>query len=94
MGNIMNPKVEASGLTDVIALGLAKSTTERLLTPMIGNGSIKSGVIKTIGGALIGGKGGKIGKAVSGGLIVDGIEDVVSSVLGGSTGGSNVSESW
>lgn len=81
MANVLQPKVEASGLMDVMALGIAKSSTERLLTPIVGNASIKSGAVKLIGGGLIGSKGGKIGKAVSGGLIVDGIEDIVASIL-------------
>ena len=92
MAKILEPKVEASGLMDVIALGVAKSTTERLTAPIIGNATIKSGAIKLIAGGAIGGKGGKVGKAISGGLIVDGIEDVVSSILGNNNAGSGSSD--
>lgn len=91
---ILKPKVEASGLVDVAFLGIAKSTTERILTPFIGNASLKSGGVKLILGGVIGGKGGKVGKALSGGLIVDGIEDVISSVLGDATGTASTNEAW
>ena len=92
MAKILEPKVEASGLMDVVALGVAKSATERLSAPIIGNASVKSGVIKLIAGGVIGGKFGRLGKAVSGGFIVDGIEDVVSSVLGNNNAGSGSSD--
>ena len=95
MGKILEPKVEASGLLDVVALGLAKSTTERLSAPRIGNATIKSGVIKLVAGGIIGGRGGKLGKAVSGGFIVDGIEDTITAILGNSGVGSGTSdEAW
>ena len=94
MGKILEPKVEASGFADVAFLGIAKSTTERVLTPIIGNATLKSGAIKLIGGGVISGKGGKVGKALSGGLIVDGIEDIVSSILGDGTGAANTNEVW
>lgn len=92
MGKILEPKVEASGLLDVVALGLAKTTTERLSAPIIGNATVKSGAIKLVAGGVIGGKGGKIGKAVSGGLIVDGIEDMVSAILGNNGVGSGAED--
>lgn len=92
MSKILEPKVEASGLMDVVALGVAKSATERLSAPIIGNASVKSGVIKLAAGGVIGGKGGKVGKAISGGFIVDGIEDVVSAILGNNGAGAGTSD--
>lgn len=94
MAEVLNPKVEASGLADVAMLGLSKAVTERVLTPVVGNATIQSGAMKLIGGAVIGGKGGKLGKAVSGGLIVDGIEDIVTAVLGNSGMANKTNEVW
>lgn len=96
MGKVTEPKIQASGFMDVLALGIAKTTTERILTPVIGNASVKSGIMKMAGGAVLSGKGGMAGKAISGGLVVDGIEDLVTSVLGGKMGssGGNSSEAW
>jgi hypothetical protein len=79
-----NVKVNANGLVDVAALGVSKAITERALSPYIGNATVKSGALKLVGGALgysfLGSN--FIGKAVAGGLIVDGIEDVTVSLLG------------
>lgn len=94
---IMTPAVHASGFTDVLMLGASKSISERLLAPVIGNATIKSGGIKLFTGAVIGGKGGKLGRAFSGGLVVDGVEDIVSALIGnGIPGmpGGNSEESW
>lgn len=87
------PKVQATGLVEVAMLGLSKTVTERLLTPVIGNASIQSGAIKMIGGGVVQGMlKGKMGTAIGGGMVIDGIEDVVSSVLGG--GGGDVGGDW
>lgn len=79
---ILSPKVEAVGLLDIGLLGLSKSTTEQLLTPIIGNGTYMSGGLKLLGGGLIQGKG-KMGQIVGGGLVVDGVDDIFSAILGG-----------
>ncbi len=79
-------------------LGASKSITERILTPYIGNGTVKSGAIKLVAGSagysFLGSN--KVGKAVSGGLVVDGIEDIVTSFLGGmNLGGTTASaDAW
>ena len=53
----------------------------------------ESGVVAL--GGIIGGRGGKLGKAVSGGFIVDGIEDTITAILGNSGVGSGTSnEVW
>ena len=62
MGNVLNPKVQATGLTDVFFMGLSKHMTERLLNPYIGNATPTSAIVKGIGGGLLYGKAGRIGK--------------------------------
>lgn len=94
MGKILEPKVQASGLMDVALLGVSKSVTERLLTPVIGNASYQSGAIKLIAGGLIQGKG-KVGKIAGGGLVIDAMEDIVAAVMsGGGVGGVSGSDEW
>lgn len=85
---LLKPKVEASGLVDVALLGLSKSLTERALAPYIGDATLKSGAIKLVGGSALHsmGVGGKIGKIIGGGMVVDGMEDVIVSFLGGGIG--------
>ena len=97
MAEVLNPKVEASGLVDIALLGISKSTTERLLAPVIGNATPTSGAVKLVVGSIVQGKMGKMGKAVGGGLVIDGIEDLVSAFLGDTLKGSNStpnSEAW
>ena len=81
---ILKPKVNASGLTDVVFLGVSKHVTERLMTPIVGNGTLQSGLTKGVLGGVVGSMGfGKIGTAISGGMIVDGIEDIIFALMGG-----------
>ncbi len=80
MVEVLNPKVQQSGLFDVFAMGIAKSVTERTLTPMIGNATVKSGIIKLIGGSVLHGRN-KYLNYVSGGLVIDGVEDIVQSLI-------------
>jgi hypothetical protein len=98
MIDILNPKVQASGLFDVIGIGISKAVTERVLAPIIGNASVKSGIIKIIGGSIIHGKD-KYLNYVSGGLVIDGVEDIVQSLIipavGGMVpGGQNQEAAW
>ena len=67
------------------AAGVIKYTEERLLAPIIGNGTIKSGLIKIVGGVaskeLVGGF---WGNSAALGFTTDGIEDCLTAVLGSS----------
>lgn len=92
MTEILNPKVQQSGLIDVFGMGISKAVTERILTPMVGNATVKSGIIKLIGGSVLHGRN-KYLNYVSGGLVIDGVEDIVQALImpavGGMTGGQN-----
>lgn len=95
MANILNPKVQASGLMDVALMGISKSVGERALAPIIGNGTLSSGAMKLVAGGLVQGRG-KMGNIVGSGFVIDGVEDIVNSFMGGMGGGSNAaaSEDW
>lgn len=77
---ILKPKVQESGLVDVFAMGISKSVTEAALAPIIGNGTVKSGIIKLVGGSVLHGRN-KYMNYVAGGLVVDGVEDVVKALV-------------
>ncbi len=87
MVEVLNPKVEAHGLFDVLGMAVAKQVTEKMLMPYIGNGTVKSGIIKGIAGGLLYGKAGKYGNMVAGGLVIDAAEDVAVSLMGRFMGG-------
>ncbi len=91
MGSITNPKIEASGLFDVLGMAASKTVTERLMAPYIGNATIKSGIIKLILGGILHGKAGKYGNMVAGGMVFDGSEDIAAvlvGMIGGNVGSS------
>jgi len=83
MVEILKPKVEASGLLDVALLGVSKKETETALAPMVGNGTLKSGAVKLVAGGILQGQAGKIGKTIGGGLVVDGVEDLLVALMSG-----------
>lgn len=80
---------------DLIGAGLVKYFAERSLTPIVGNGTLKSGAIK-LGGGLVARKfmgRGMVGDSVSLGLSIDGVEDILTSFMGGKgLGGSSATE--
>jgi hypothetical protein len=77
--------------------GLVKFAEERALAPIIGNGSLKSGIIKLVGG-LAAKKfldGGLIGNSVALGFSIDAVEDILTAVLGGGLGfGGGQATAW
>jgi len=82
-----------AGLTlmDMFGVGLAKAGVEQLLNPVVGNGNLKSGAVKLIGAYAIPkfGGSGKLATIVGTALAVDGVEDVIQSLL---KGGLNIGQ--
>lgn len=83
---------------DLFLMGGIKFFEERALTPYIGNANLKSGGVKIASGMAIKkfAGSGTLQNAASGAFIVDGVEDIILSFLGGNglglgTGGG---ESW
>ena len=79
---IMSPTKKAAGspfsLVDALSVAGLKVVNERLLTPVVGNGTIVSGGVKVVASALIGTMmKSKFGGAWSTALMVDGAEDIV-----------------
>jgi hypothetical protein len=94
---ILNPKVEYTGLFDLVGVGVVKQLEESLTAPIIGNGTFISGGIKLVGGSLLHGKGGRLGNIASSALLVDAGEDIALALMGmlsGKTaiGGGNTSK--
>ena len=69
---------------DLFGAGIVKYAEERTLAPYIGNGTLKSGLIKL--GVGLGARkfigGGLLGDSVSLGFGIDGVEDILTGVLG------------
>ena len=85
---ILGTKVGELSIADAFLIAISKNLTERVLSPFVGNATMFSGLIKTgIGVVSTGMLGGKFGKIIGTGLVIDGTEDFVSSFLGGAGGG-------
>jgi hypothetical protein len=93
MVKTLNTQVSNSKLTlfDIAGIAVTKNVSERLLTPLIGNGTITSGVIKSVAGVLASSMlKGKMGDILGTAWVVDGTEDIVTAFLGGN-GSSSIS---
>ena len=84
---------------DLLGAGVVKYAEERALTGYIGNGSLKSGLIKLgigLGARKFLGKG-LFGDSVSLGFGIDGVEDILTHFVGGGglgVGGGGQGEDW
>lgn len=97
MAKILKPKIQASGIMDAFELGVFKTVSERALTPVVGNSTLQSGAVKLVGGGIINSMSrNKHVGLFSSAVIVDGIEDVVHSLLGATLGGAggDVASDW
>lgn len=86
---ILEPKVEAKGLFDVLELGILKTASERILagTP-VGNSTLLSAAAKGIGGGVVHSiSRNKHLQLLGSALIVDAVEDAAHALLGGGMGG-------
>ena len=90
MGKILGTRAGGVSLQTLAAAGIAKPFMEAALVPIIGDGNLISGAVKTIGGVAVNQLAGRgiVQDAVSIGLVVDGIEDLMRGVFG--MGGGNV----
>lgn len=84
MGKILKTKGTKDLFIEAGAIALVKNIEERLLTPFVGNGSIKSGIVKAVAGIGIPAVAGnnKISKILSTAFIVDSAEDFVNVGMG------------
>lgn len=83
---ILEPKIKATGLVDILELGLFKSVSERAIarTPL-GNGTHISAIGKGVGGSVLHLMSkNKHVQLLGSALIVDAVEDAIIAVLGDS----------
>ena len=85
---------------DLFGAGVVKYAEERTLAPYIGNGTLKSGLIKLgigLGARKFVGRG-VLGDSLSLGFGIDGVEDILTGVLGSGMipgmGGTGTGDSW
>jgi len=80
--NLISEKVGDFSIVEAFGIALSKSTTERLLAKVVGNGTLLSAGVKAgVGMAMSGFIKGKISNIISTGLIVDAGEDLVNYIL-------------
>jgi len=70
-------------LTDFVIAGVLKYGEEKIQTGIIGNGTLMSGGIKLVESQIAKHYVPMIGKQLEVALIVDGVEDIITSVMGG-----------
>ena len=99
MVKLLGKKVSgAVSYMDLLGAGVVKYAEERALSGYIGNGTLKSGIIKLgigLGARKFLGKG-LLGDSVSLGFGIDGVEDVLTHFVGGGSlgiGGSR-GDNW
>lgn len=86
----------------MLGAGVVKYAEEKALAPFIGNGTLMSGAVKLGAGyaAHHFAGGNQIGDMISLGFTVDGVEDIITAVLGGGAlgnilgGGNATAENW
>lgn len=91
MTEILNPKVEATGIWDLAGMLIAKRVVDGVAMPVVGNNNVISGIAKLGIGAFAHGKGGRLGHVATGGIILDGTDDLVGvamGMIGGKLGGA------
>ena len=98
MAKILKPKIQATGLMDAFEMGAFKSVSERMTAPLIGNGTLSSGAVKLVGAGILSSlsRNKHVG-LLSSAIIVDGVEDMVTGLLGsiGDAGGvAGVGGDW
>jgi len=80
--NLISEKVGEFSIVEALGIALSKSTTERLLSPLVGNGTLMSAGVKAgVGMVMSGMIKGKISNIVATGLIVDAGEDLVNFIM-------------
>ncbi len=77
----------SSKLESGFKTAVCKIALESVLSPVIGNGTIKSGALK-IGAGFVANK--ALPAAIINALTIDGMEDVISGFLKGGMGGSSI----
>jgi len=93
MPTILKGKPDRNDYMDAIGVAVFKNVEERLLSPVIGNGTLGSGIAKGIAGAvtpaIMGSN--KWSKMITTAFVVDSAEDILNAFIGGmNLGGSNV----
>ncbi len=96
MPKIIRAKPSKDMFMEAIGIAIVKNIEERLLAPVIGNGTIGSGIVKAIAGFLIPTVGGKnkYTRVISTAFIVDSAEDFVNAGFKMISGASGSTDNW
>lgn len=91
---LIEKKVGDFSLGEAFVVGLTKAISERILAPVIGNGTLMSGSVKLVGAwavpkyLLNGEKTKGVGKTLGTAWAVDGVEDIVTALMNGISSGN------
>lgn len=78
----LSEKVGEFTILEAFGVALSKSVGERVMAPLVGNGTLVSAGVKGVLGGVINAMAkGKVGNIVSTGLIVDAGEDLVNFIM-------------
>ncbi len=80
--SITSPQVQGTGLIDLAGMLIVKRVVDAVTMPYVGNNNLISGIAKTAIGGVFHGKGGRIGHIVTGGIVLDGVDDFAGVVMG------------
>ena len=100
MSEMIKPVVEATGIMDVVLLGLGVKLFDLVAAPMVGDNNIMSGIVKGGLGMAVYHMGGSSMMKIAGGAgVVAGISDVIDAtvwpVIATSLGGTQApGEAW
>jgi len=97
MAKLIKAKGTKSIFMEALGIAVIKNFEERLLAPIVGNGSFGSGIVKAIIGVIVPSVGGnnKYTKAIASAFIIDSAEDLVNAVMGALRGGATTStDNW
>lgn len=82
MPKLAKLKASKSNFIDAVGIALIKTLEERLLAPIVGNGTFKSGIVKGVGAFILASVSNhKIANLGSTALMIDSAEDLVNAGL-------------
>lgn len=81
---ILKPKVEVTGIFELVGTGVLKILEEKTTAPVIGNGTLTSAAIKGVAGGVLHtyGKGNILGRMLSNAFLIDAGEDAALALMG------------
>jgi hypothetical protein len=81
LSSVTKPSIQATGLIDLAGMLIVKRVVDAGAVPIVGNNNLMSGAAKLLIGGILHGKGGRIGNVLTGGVVLDGVDDIAGVVM-------------